>query len=115
MKKTRIEREKQMLPDMIALYCHGRHGTKKGELCEDCRRLQGYALSRLEHCKFGNDKTFCSQCPVHCYKPDMREKIRDVMKYAGPRSLFHHPIAGAAHAVSTMRGVIRAKKQKKQG
>ena len=114
MKKTRIQREKEMLPDMIAIYCHGNHHTKKGELCASCAALQDYALGRLQHCKFGNDKTFCSQCPVHCYKPDMRAQIKEVMKCAGPRTLFFHPIAGTAHAPSTMQGVIKAKKEKRK-
>ena len=24
------------------------------------------------------NETFCSNCKVHCYKPEMREKIREV-------------------------------------
>ena len=39
-------------------------------------------------------KTFCSNCRVHCYCPDMREKIRMVMRFSGPRMLFYHPVCG---------------------
>ena len=76
---------------MIKKYCHGKHGTKGEELCEECRALTEYALFRLEKCPFKVNKKFCSFCKIHCYKPDMREKIKDVMKWAGPRMIFTHP------------------------
>lgn len=113
MRKSRIEREQEMLPEMIRMYCHGVHKTSRGELCPDCTTLCAYALNRLEHCKFGNEKTFCSQCPIHCYNKEMREKIRGVMRYAGPRTIFSHPLAGTLHALSTMRGVIKQKRNRK--
>lgn len=28
----------------------------------------------------GKSKTFCSNCKVHCYKPAMRERIKEVEK-----------------------------------
>ena len=108
--KNRINREKELLPDMIAIYCRGVHKTKKGELCAECRELCDFALNRLSKCRYGENKTFCSQCPTHCYRPDMREKIRQVMRYSGPRILLKHPIAGTLHAVSTMKGIIAKKK-----
>lgn len=48
-------------------------------------------------------KTFCSNCPVHCYRPEMRERIRQVMRDSGPRMLFHHPAAAIRHLVETRR------------
>ena len=39
----------------------------------------------------------CKNCPVHCYKPEMREQIRIVMRWAGPRMLFYKPIAAIKH------------------
>ena len=48
-------------------------------------------------------KTFCSNCKVHCYKPEMREKIRDVMRFSGPRMLFVHPVAAIRHVMETKR------------
>ena len=42
-------------------------------------------------------KTFCSNCKVHCYRPDMRERIRAVMRFSGPRMLLYHPITGIRH------------------
>ncbi len=43
---------------------------------------------------------FCSKCPIHCYKPKMREHIREVMRYSGPRMIFYHPIIAIKHMLS---------------
>ena len=99
-------REKQMVSQMIALYCRKQHHSKDG-LCPDCSALDAYARSRSDKCPFMETKTFCSNCTVHCYKPDMREKIRLVMRFSGPRMLFHHPVAAVRH-------VIETKKEKKR-
>jgi hypothetical protein len=39
----------------------------------------------------------CAKCPVHCYRPELRERIRAVMRYAGPRMLFRHPRLAILH------------------
>jgi len=45
-------------------------------------------------------KPFCSHCDTHCYAPEMRERMREVMRYAGPRSLLHgHAIDGVKHLI----------------
>ena len=81
------EREKRMVSEMIALYCRKKHHTKGG-LCPECADLEAYARMRSDKCPFMETKTFCSNCKVHCYKPVMREKIREVMRFSGPRMLF---------------------------
>ena len=79
--------EKLLVSEMIALYCRKQHKTPKGQLCPACQELQDYALARIDKCPFMETKTFCSACKVHCYKPAMREQIRAVMRWAGPRML----------------------------
>ncbi|MBR5813546.1 MAG: nitrous oxide-stimulated promoter family protein, partial [Bacteroidaceae bacterium] len=54
---------------------------------------------RLEHCKFGNGKSTCQKCPVHCYKPQMRERMRAVMRWSGPRMLLYYPIDAIKHLI----------------
>ncbi|MGO4947482.1 nitrous oxide-stimulated promoter family protein [Blautia sp. Sow4_E7] len=100
------EREKQMVSQMIALYCKKQHHSRSG-LCKECAALDAYARMRSEKCPFMETKTFCSNCKVHCYKPEMREKIREVMRFSGPRMLFHHPVAAIRHVAET-------KKEKKK-
>ena len=85
------EREKRTVALMIRLYCRKKHGTKKN-LCPECEALSQYAMQRSDKCPFMETKTFCSNCRVHCYKPEMREKIREVMRFSGPRMILHHPV-----------------------
>lgn len=89
-------REKQMVSRMIALYCKKRHHTKNG-LCAECATLDAYARQRSDRCPFMAHKTFCTHCRVHCYQPEMREKIRQVMRFAGPWMLLYHPAAALRH------------------
>jgi hypothetical protein len=98
--QTKREREKELVSQMIALYCKKQHHTK-GTLCPECAELRDYARQRSEKCPFMESKTFCSNCKVHCYKPEMREKIREVMRFSGPRMIFHHPITAIRHVIET--------------
>lgn len=68
---------------MIRLYCRRKEGNK--ELCPQCLELLEYARMRLSRCPFGENKTTCRLCPVHCYKPEMKKRMQEVMRYAGPR------------------------------
>ena len=104
--RAKREREKKMVSQMIALYCKKNHGHKHG-LCKECVELENYAKLRSDKCPFMETKTFCSNCKVHCYEPKMREKIREVMRYSGPRMIFYHPIIAVSH-------VIESKKEKKK-
>lgn len=97
----RIERELKTLRIMIAVFCASGHGTS--EPCPDCRELIEYAGRRLKRCRFGKDKPACSACPIHCYRPEMRERIREVMRYAGPRMTFRHPVLAALHFIDRKR------------
>ncbi|MDO4174243.1 MAG: nitrous oxide-stimulated promoter family protein [Eubacteriales bacterium] len=93
-------KEQQVVAEMIALYCRKKHVRRKGQpLCPDCRALLEYAQTRSAHCPFMEQKTFCSNCRVHCYKPDMRENIRRVMRFSGPRMLLYHPLLAIWHVV----------------
>ena len=99
---SRIAREKRTIRAMIGIYCRARHG-KSGELCAECRELADYAPGRLDRCPFGEGKPTCANCPVHCYKPVMREKVRQVMRYAGPRLLWKHPVLAVHHFIDSLR------------
>ena len=48
-------------------------------------------------------KTFCSNCRVHCYRPDMRERIREVMRFSGPRMMLYHPVMAVRHLIESRR------------
>lgn len=96
-------REQRVVGKMIELYCRKNHKEyKTGQLCPVCQKLQEYAVVRSEHCPFMERKTFCSNCKVHCYKPEMREEIRKVMRFSGPRMILYHPYLALWHMGCTM-------------
>ncbi len=94
--RQRRQREWKTIEAMIGLYCRDLHASR-GQLCPGCTELTTYARLRLEKCPYGDGKPTCAKCPVHCYKPACRERVREVMRYAGPRLLLRRPILTIRH------------------
>lgn len=104
-------KEQQVVEEMVRLYCRKNHPAYvSGKLCPECQELLDYARARSERCPFMKEKTFCANCKVHCYKPAMREQIRRVMRFSGPRMLLYHPILAIWHLISSKREKRRADK-----
>jgi len=97
-----MKREKQTIVHMVDIYCKNHHNTK-GELCTECKEFQEYALLRLDKCPFQEKKAICGKCVIHCYRSDMKQKVKIVMRYAGPRMLLHHPSSVLYHAWDSRR------------
>ncbi|MDD5190790.1 MAG: nitrous oxide-stimulated promoter family protein [Dehalococcoidales bacterium] len=97
----RMVRESRTMNVMINMYCHKQHQGR--ELCAGCRELLTYAEERLNKCPFQAGKSTCAKCRVHCYQKTMREKIRGVMRYAGPRMIFCHPVLAVLHLVDRLK------------
>jgi hypothetical protein len=100
--RQRMVREGKTIEFMIALYCHAHHQIDKG-LCAECLALLRYAELRLKHCPFQERKATCGNCRIHCYKPAMREKIREVMRFSGPRMIWYHPLLALGHLLDGFR------------
>lgn len=66
-------------------------------LCAECEALLRYSQARLDSCPFDGSKKSCRKCSIHCYSPEMREKIREVMRYSGPRMFFYSPFEAFRH------------------
>ena len=98
----RLAREQATMAAMVALYCRDHHGTRNGS-CDDCAQLLDYARRRLATCPFGEEKPACNNCQVHCYSASQRERVRVVMRYAGPRMLYRHPFLAAGHYLGELR------------
>ena len=96
--RNRLAEEKNAIEIIIRLYCRRKEGNTT--LCPSCSELLAYAHKQLDHCRFGSTKPTCRKCPVHCYSPVMRERIRAVMRWAGPRMLLSHPIVAVRHMVN---------------
>lgn len=96
----RLRREKKTVRAMIRIFCRDSHSAddRAGQpLCPACQELLDYASCRIDRCPFGEQKPTCANCPIHCYKPEMRQRIRDVMRHAGPRMLTRHPVLAIMH------------------
>jgi flavodoxin len=94
----RIRREKRTIDKMVHVYCKGNHKTKGNQLCGECSEFLAYAFLRLDKCPFQEEKSTCGKCLVHCYQPQMKEKVRKVMRYSGPRLLLRAPGLALHHA-----------------
>lgn len=95
-------REKKTVSKMIRTYCRSKH-QMKDTICPECRELETYAHARLERCPFGEKKPTCNRCPIHCYKPEYKDRIREVMRFAGPRMLFRYPLDAVIHLWKELR------------
>jgi hypothetical protein len=58
---------------------------------------------RILKCPHKDLKPSCAKCQIHCFRPDMRERIRAVMRFAGPRMLLRHPILSLLHYLDSRR------------
>ena len=92
----RTNHETRTVARMLALYCAAHHHGPP--LCESCDELLRYAHGKIERCTHGDEKPTCRRCSIHCYGPVHRERIRAVMRYAGPRMLLRHPLVVLRHA-----------------
>ena len=99
----RRSRELRTIRAMVRMYCRDHHGGGAPALCAECGALFDYASRRLDRCMFGDAKPTCANCVVHCYSADMRERVRTVMRWAGPRMLFRHPILALFHKLDGRR------------
>lgn len=104
------DREVDLVSEMIRVYCKKKHGTKN-QLCSDCDDLMNYARQRSMQCPFMESKTFCSTCTVHCYKPSMREKIREVMRTCGPWMMLYHPILSIKHLIAERKNKMKLERE----
>ncbi len=83
--KSKHQRDLAVLTRFIGVFCQNKHAQSRqadGGLCHECSDLLEYATDRLAHCPM-DPKPKCKDCPAHCYKPQYRQRIREVMKFSG--------------------------------
>lgn len=98
----RMQRELETIRVMTRLYCQDHHGDVARDAsghCPGCAELFAYQHKRLLACPFSPDKPTCSNCQVHCFGPEQRERTRQVMRHAGPRMMWRHPVLALAHLI----------------
>lgn len=98
---ARIQRETKTISAMITLYCRKHHQADRPGICTQCKAIQDYAIKRLHNCPFIENKPTCGNCLVHCYNKEMQKKVRQIMRYSGPRLLLTHPILALRHILDS--------------
>jgi hypothetical protein len=101
MSEKKYKREVETVDYMISYFSNKKHGTLRGELSLSCLELKEYCNTRIDKCPRGEKKPFCSNCKIHCYDKEHRERIKEVMRYAGPRMFFHKPIMAIRHLIES--------------
>ncbi|MDR1852953.1 MAG: nitrous oxide-stimulated promoter family protein [Propionibacteriaceae bacterium] len=116
-------REQATMRLMIGIYCKGHHllpadadveaepeaqqkrkpSVRQRPLCLECEVLYNYSKRHIQFCRRMGVKTFCSACPVPCFKGTNGERIREVMRYSGPRMLLHDPVMAIHHLFVQLR------------
>ncbi len=96
-------RDLRVLASFIRLFCHARHDRKNvGErnipeivrpgrrpeetICPDCAALLEHGMQKRSLCPL-EPKPSCKSCHIHCYTPEYRLKIREIMAYSGRRMI----------------------------
>lgn len=85
---------------MMRIYCNDHHHTTEA-ICNDCQSLLDYAHRRLDNCPFEEHKPACNHCTVHCYSSNRKFQVKQVMRYAGPRMIYKHPLLALQHLLDT--------------
>ena len=117
MRDPRVRADTRTVAGLTAIYCADNHrdrerwpvttdaatlgvyGRKRLVLCAECADHLSYAEQRRAYCP-KDPKPFCSYCDTHCYRPEEAEWQRQMMRYAGPRSIFRgYAIPGIRHAL----------------
>lgn len=101
---ARLDRELKTIAVMVNIYCHDHHksaATQANTPCEDCSRFLEYARQRLAHCPFAEQKPTCGNCTIHCYKKEMQDKAKQIMRYSGPRMIWRHPVMALFHLLDS--------------
>jgi hypothetical protein len=97
---TRKEvKDLKVLLQFTAVYCRVQHDGAKAILmtvepelqrlplqrspvCKECSDFLLYAFERRLRCPLP-EKPACKHCPVHCYKPEHRQMVREIMRFSG--------------------------------
>ncbi len=106
LKQTRVSRSEALeiktVYAMLEIFCWAHHPHDQ-QLCTACFDIYKYAVDRILRCPVRMTKPPCEMCKIHCYKPDLRDSVKVVMRFAGPRMLYRHPLLAARHLIARYR------------
>jgi len=97
-----LRRDLKTVATFISVYCHHRHkdaikrpvhlkthdveaiAGRPIRICDECVKLLTHAFIKRTHCPM-SPKPSCKHCPSHCYHPNYRRQIKEVMRVGGRR------------------------------
>lgn len=128
-----VQEDIRTLALFVRIYCDGNHAdlaraphTSDAQragvypdgaptLCADCSEHLAYGEARRVFCTL-DPKPFCAHCEVHCFKDSERAWNRQMMRYAGPRSLLRgYALDGARHFAGSVRKRVRERLRRGRG
>ncbi|MHB1323868.1 MAG: nitrous oxide-stimulated promoter family protein [Coriobacteriia bacterium] len=117
MSEAKVRGDTRIVAGLGAIYCEAHHGGRVRTrlhsdaatlgvygrrvpvLCEECVAHIRYAEARRAYCP-KDPKPFCAHCDTHCYRADEAEWQRQMMRFAGPRSMLRgYALPGIRHAL----------------
>lgn len=91
------KKDLKILALFTSVYCRDHHSAARSALaglpkqlvsleryacCPSCQEFLVYAIERRLNCPL-EERPVCKHCQIHCYHPEYREKVREIMRYSG--------------------------------
>lgn len=120
MQDEKVRADSRIVAGLAAIYCSdklhedraplesdavtlGVYGRRVPKLCGECAAHIRYAEQRRAYCP-KDPKPFCAHCDTPCYRSQEAAWQRQMMRYAGPRSLLRgYALPGLKHALEGRR------------
>lgn len=103
------EKERKAMELILSVYEKGHQEER-----DDIEKLRQYSMERINKCPKMATKTYCSNCEIHCYRQEYRDKIKKVMRYSGPRLFLKKPLWVVDHMVQGLVKKWREKESRKE-
>ncbi|SJZ35145.1 Nitrous oxide-stimulated promoter [Trichlorobacter thiogenes] len=56
-------------------------------LCPDCAAFLDYAVKKRLNCPLEAEKPTCRRCRIHCYAPQQRALVKQIMAWSGRKMI----------------------------
>jgi len=63
------------------------NGKKPLKLCAGCSAFMDYAVKKRLNCPLEAEKPNCKRCRIHCYGPEQRTLVKQIMAWSGRRMI----------------------------
>ncbi|OVE81808.1 hypothetical protein BVY04_02390 [bacterium M21] len=79
------------------------HMDDRAFTTKDAQQIEfrDYAVERVARCPHAECKPACKNCTTHCYRKEYKAHIREIMAFASPRMIYHHPIYTIRHLIDS--------------